>query len=86
LDRSPAPGFGRPNNLTDWRDHDTFLKWVAKFPASARAALLVLWNPKLALDDRVRGFVASVPQDALPSPLPITSFLLMGVSPRYYPI
>ncbi|MBV9601213.1 MAG: hypothetical protein JOZ87_30740 [Chloroflexi bacterium] len=78
--------FGPPNNLTDWRDNDTFLKWAVRFPDLCRTSLLAIWNPRLQLEERIRGFLAVVPPEAVRGPLRLVSFLLMGASADAYPI
>ena len=82
--------FTRINNLTSWRVHDLFLQWIVDHPEQARAALSKVWAPVGTPEERIDGFLASVPQGTLQglgSQLSIASFLLMaegdGVS---YPV
>lgn len=53
--------FGPPNNLTAWRMHGTFLRWVAENPENARDLLLVLWDESRSPHEAVEGFVAFLP-------------------------
>ena len=86
--------FGPPNNLTDWRLHDKFLKWCETEPTTAQAALTAIWDVDLGLDERLRGFLGLLPKDAVSgrgsrlagSRLAIAAFLLLGIDAIDYPM
>lgn len=79
---------GRENNLTVWRQHDTFLKWVGgEFPAAAKA-LEAIWDSDADPEDALERFLALVPKQAIDSPgnrVSIGSVLRMAVDPTRYP-
>lgn len=80
--------FHRQNNLTPWQTHDRFFKWCEANQQDAADALRILWAEGATATDRVRGFLARVPAEAvrgLGSRLNIASFLLLGVDPGLYP-
>jgi 5-methylcytosine-specific restriction enzyme B len=59
--------FGSPNNLTTWRQHDTFLDWCESAPEAARAALLHIWSDEPSHAE-CEAFLAAVPKEAIGSP------------------
>ena len=78
----------RHNNLTDWRQHDTFLKWAAAEPDLARAAVAAAWEEGADPLDALRRFLDRTPKLAVSSPgnrVSIGSVLLMAVDPYRYP-
>ncbi|MBP9024745.1 MAG: AAA family ATPase [Phycisphaerae bacterium] len=77
------------NNLTAWRVHDRFLQWCNANPNDARSALLRIWDDSASLAARIRGFLDSVPNDALRGPggrVSLASFLLIGSSAENFPM
>lgn len=82
-------GFQNPdNNITNWQAHDTFLKWVAKNLAAAKAALAVLWSGDSDEPQRIRAFLDLIPTEAISTPgnrLTIASYLLMAMNPAAMP-
>ncbi|MFC1559079.1 McrB family protein [Gemmatimonadota bacterium] len=81
--------FRSPNNLTFHIVHHQFLNWAETEQSECRVALQKLWNSSADLADRIREFLAIVPQDVVKSPgnrLSITSYLLMADDPAQYPI
>lgn len=77
----------RHNNLTDWRQHDTFLKWASAEPDAAREAVAAIWqeaDPAEALSQ----FLSRTPKTAIATPgnrVSIGSVLLMAVDPYRHP-
>ena len=69
------------NNLTNYRDHDRFLKWMNSDPDQSRGALHALWSVDGPPEERLQGFCDQVPADTLGTlgtRLSIGSFLLMA--------
>ena len=69
------------NNLTNYRDHDPFLKWMNGNPEQCRRALDALWSAEGSPEERLQGFCDQVPRDVLGrlgTYLSIGSFLLMA--------
>ena len=80
--------FGRPNNLTNWRMHDLFLKWCDRDRQEARSALLELWGGQGDIEQAMRGLLRRVPTDVLSKRRDRTnlaSFLAMALDPHRYP-
>jgi len=80
--------FHRDNNLTSWRSHQRFFKWCEANPEEAAAALRILWAEGATVINRIRGFLAKIPAEAvsgLGSRLTIASFLHMSIDPGSYP-
>lgn len=77
----------RDNNLTVWRQHDTFLKWAAGVP-QAKEALEAIWDAEVDPGDALGRFLSLVPRHAVESPgnrVSIGSVLRMAVDPTRYP-
>ena len=69
------------NNLTNYREHDPFLKWMNSDPDQCRGALHALWSADGPPEERLQGFCDQVPADTLGTlgmRLSIGSFLLMA--------
>jgi 5-methylcytosine-specific restriction protein B len=78
----------RHNNLTDWRQHDTFLKWAATERGAAREALAAIWEDGADPIDALRRFLDRMPKAAIATPgnrVSIGSVLLMAVNPYRHP-
>lgn len=54
-----------PNNLTDYRTHDQFLKWMDPTSARCRSALQTLWSAKGPPEERLQSFCDHVPLTVL---------------------
>lgn len=50
----------RHNNLTDYRYHNPFLRWVQADPDAGRTALLALWSEAASAPERIDGFVSAL--------------------------
>lgn len=77
----------RRNNLTSWRAHDTFLRWLEDDPAAGKRVLALLWGDEPD-SNALRDFLDALPADAVAGPgtrLSIASFLLMGVDATRFP-
>ena len=71
----------KPNNLTDFRNHDPLLKWMNREPGQCRGALDALWSVDGPPEERLQGFCDQVPTEILGSlggRLNIGTFLLMA--------
>jgi DNA polymerase III delta prime subunit len=80
--------FASPNNLTTWRQHDTFLGWCEAEPEAARAALVHIWSGEGSDADR-EAFLAAVPDEAIGTPggrANILSYLLGALDPHSHPV
>ena len=69
------------NNLTNWQDHDPFLKWISADSDQCRSALHALWSVDGPPEERLQGFCDQVPADilrTLGARLSIGTFLLMA--------
>ena len=69
------------NNLTDYRYHDPFLKWMEREPDRCRDALHALWSVDGPPEERLQGFCDQVPTKSLGTlggRLNIGTFLLMA--------
>lgn len=76
------------NNLTPWREHDRYLKWVAEHSEDAAVALRAVFDGDRSTVEAVSGFLAHTPRDAISTPgnrLSIGSVLRMGVEPDAAP-
>lgn len=77
------------NNLTSWRTHTRFLKWLEADPDLAGEALTELWRDDEGPPwERLRSFLALVPPDVLGTRgerLNLGSFLLMAEGPERRP-
>jgi hypothetical protein len=77
-------------SMVDFHAADTFLKWVDVHRDAARSALMALWvRGDSSPVERVRNFLAEVPEDAIKAPgarLNIASFLLLGIDPTANPL
>ncbi|MCZ7537543.1 MAG: hypothetical protein M5T61_17655 [Acidimicrobiia bacterium] len=60
--------FAPLNNITDWRDHDSFLKWCKSHGADALEALTLLWSAPSASDTELEAFLSTVPDAAVSTP------------------
>lgn len=81
--------FAPPNNLTNWRTHDIFLKWADQEREEADRALRAIWRDGSDLQSRLDGFLAALPKETASGPskrLSIASFLLLAENPYDYPI
>ena len=81
--------FGKPNNLTPWQMHDSFLTWCAASPDEARDALLTLWEPTQTFERRVRGFLEKLSPSVKAGRdlhMTLASFLHLAIEPTEYPI
>jgi MoxR-like ATPase len=79
----------KKNNLTDWRQHSTFVDWVSESPDEARGALEGIWSDEEPGRSEFEAFLEVVPEEAVKTPgarLNIMSFLLLGRDPRRYPV
>ena len=69
------------NNLTNWRSHDPFLKWMKRDADQCRGALQALWSAEGPPEERLQGFCDQVPTEILGTlggRLNIGTFLLMA--------
>ena len=69
------------NNLTDFRDHDKFLKWMNRESDQCRGALQALWSAAEPPEERLQSFCDQVPAEilgTLGARLNIGTFLLMA--------
>ncbi len=69
------------NNLTNFRSHDPFLKWMNREPGQCRDALHALWSVDGPPEERLQGFCDQVPTEilgTLGARLNIGTFLLMA--------
>ena len=69
------------NNLTNWQNHDPFLKWMSADSDQCRGALHALWSADGPPEERLQGFCDQVPADilgTLGARLSIGTFLLMA--------
>ena len=80
---------GNQNNLLDWRLRDRLRQWIDEHPQKASAALNAIWaNDESVPGERVRDFMAQLPQDVLHgkgSRLNPASVLLMGLGAERHP-
>ena len=53
------------NNLTNFRSHDPFLKWMNREPGQCRDALHALWSVDAPPEERLQGFCDQVPTEIL---------------------
>ncbi len=53
------------NNLTNYRSHDPFLKWMTREPGQCRGALHSLWSVDGTPEERLQGFCDQVPTEIL---------------------
>lgn len=78
----------KQNNLTNFRTHQSFLKWSKTHPDEAMNALRALWSTQGTAADRIRAFLSRLPDEAVHgagSRLTIASFLHMAIDPTAYP-
>ena len=71
----------KPNNLTDYRTHDRFLKWMDPTSALCRSALQALWSAEGPPEERLQSFCNHVSPNGLKSlgeRLNVGTFLLMA--------
>ena len=69
------------NNLTNYRSHDPFLKWMNREPGQCRDALHALWSVDGPPEERLQGFCDQVPTEILGTlggRLNVGTFLLMA--------
>ena len=69
------------NNLTNFRNHDPFLKWLNRDPDQCRGALHALWSAAGPPEERLQSFCDQVPAEilgALGARLEVGTFLLMA--------
>ena len=69
------------NNLTNYRDHDPFLKWMKRDADRCRGALHALWSAEGPPEERLQAFCDRVPTEILGTlggRLNIGTFLLMA--------
>lgn len=77
--------FASPNNITNWRHHDAFLKWCEAHPNEAKTALTALWSAVSAREAQVGPFLAAVLDQTSDSPgdrANIVSYLLGAWDPQ----
>ena len=55
--------FGGQNNLTHYRTHQDFLRWI--FNAPDQSALLAIWDDTVPVDQRIRNFSRILPTQTL---------------------
>ncbi|MCB0960861.1 MAG: AAA family ATPase [Acidimicrobiales bacterium] len=83
-----AKGFRNANNnLTLWRSHGEFAKWVLANPDDGAAALEQVWSAA-PVSDRLDAFADALPDDlvsTLGERLNIGSYLVMADDPHRYP-
>src|SRR5437762_1916075 len=83
-------GFGSPNNLTIWREHDRVVKWAHDSPVTALAGLNAIWIPTpTSPTERVSGFLARLPLSVLRGAgvrLAVASYLMMAIDTTQFPI
>ena len=80
--------FASPNNLTTWRQHNTFLDWCEAAPEAARAALVHIWSGQ-GSDADCEAFLAAVPDEAIETPggrANILSYLLVALDAHSHPV
>lgn len=78
----------RENNLTNWRQHDPFLKWAIAEPEVARETLSAIWAGGADPVEALSRFLERLPRSALGSPgarIAVGSLLLMATDPFSLP-
>jgi MoxR-like ATPase len=60
--------FANPNNITSWRQRDTFLKWCESEPQESRAVLESIWKATSPDTAELGRFLDAVPDSAIDSP------------------
>jgi hypothetical protein len=77
--------FGKPNNLTDYRAHDPFRKWVGENPEAGRRALESFTRIDLSPEERVDRFFEHLPESisGFGTRLMLASFFLFGSDPEH---
>jgi MoxR-like ATPase len=60
--------FANPNNITSWRQRDTFLKWCESAPHESRAVLESIWTATSPETAELTRFLETVPDSAIDSP------------------
>lgn len=77
------------NNITPWRMRGDFLEWAETHEADTAEGLKALWEGSGTVSDRIDGFLAAVPKDAmkggLHTRLNLAAYLLMAEDPATYP-
>lgn len=77
--------FASPNNITSWRQHDTFLKWCEASPGDGLAALSSLWSAATSDEADLSTFLEAVPETAVAGPgarANVVSYLLGAWGPN----
>ena len=60
--------FASPNNITSWRQRDTFLKWCESEPQESRDVLESTWEASSPETAELTRFLEAVPDSAIDSP------------------
>ena len=80
--------FAKPNNLTPWQAHDTFLKWCESDMSGAAKLLRRVWDGEADPLERLGDFFAHFSKDVLSgmgSRTTIGSFFMLAIDPYLYP-
>jgi hypothetical protein len=77
----------KPNNLTNWRDHEPFYRWCQEAPEEAALALRALWEEPSAKPavDRFLELIANGQIEAEGGRISVASVLLMGADSARFP-
>ena len=76
------------NNLTPWREHDRYLKWLAASPSDGEPGLRAVFDESVPAVQAVGGFLEKTPRTAISTPgnrVSIGSVLRMAVEPTNAP-
>lgn len=76
---------GPPNNLTQWQDHDTIVKWSQNNPDKASDAFRIIWDPQRPVQARFDEFASAVNAGKRVS-IAVSSFLHMAMDLNAFPV
>jgi hypothetical protein len=80
--------FAKPNNLTPWQAHDTFLKWCESDLSGATKLLRRIWDGEADPLERLGDFFAHFSKgvvSGMGSRTTIGSFFMLAIDPYLYP-